>query len=331
MTLSEFVEKHGRDTISPLLFADNLAEQVRNDYRALLAGGIEDEEAERRMIVAYRAVHDRGDLSEANFWFALAYTEWKKGRLSELVKERALHFLENGQGLDAWNEKGGRDLKIRKRVLNDLKEMLNSSMPEKPPRTKKRPAHPCPWRKGDILAYRIIDERLREMNSALYGKLALLRVADVDHRNLCDLAPECGSDDGVSFACYGWVGDEVPPLDVIEGLHCIVLEEHDFGRRTKEVIRANWQILSEMHPALKEPEFQKLVFGLEDVKIVTCVNIGMLEGRALKKRITYVGHDDSPERQNDPFLKTGITDVVIMGPDSFDHTLAMRLQPYLNK
>lgn len=311
------------------MFADSLAVEVRNDYRELLAVGIEDEEAERRMIVEYRAVHDRGDLSEANFWFALAYTEWKKGRLSELTKERALHFLENGQGLDAWNEKGGRDLKIRKRVLNDLKEMLNSPMPEKPLRTKKRPAHPCPWRKGDILAYRIIDASVREMNSALYGKLALLRVADVDHWNLCNLAPECGSDDSASFACYAWVGDEVPPLDIIEGLHYIVLGERGLGRRTEETIQFNRQILSEMHPEMKATEYQKVLLGLEDVKIVTRASIDMLELRELKKRITYVGHDDSPERQNDPFLKMKTKGIFVMIPDAFDRLLAKRLQPYL--
>ena len=168
------------------------------------------------------------------------------------------------------------------------------------------------------MAYRIIDESVREMNSALYGKLALLRVAEVDHRNLCNLAPECGSDDGVSFACYDWVGDEVPPLDIIEGLHYIVLGERGLGRRTEEAVQSNWKILSEMHPELKETEYQKVLLGLEDVKIVTCVSIDMLELRELKKRITYVGHDDSPERQNDPFLKTKITDVVISVPELFD-------------
>ena len=117
---------------------------------------------------------------------------------------------------------------------------------------------------------------------------------------------------------YDWVGDEVPPLDIIEGLHYIVLGERGLGRRTEETIQFNRQILSEMHPEMKATEYQKVLLGLEDVKIVTRASIDMLELRELKKRITYVGHDDSPERQNDPFLKTKITDVVISVPESFD-------------
>ena len=51
------------------------------------------------MLKGYESLN--GTWDEPVVWLALAFCEWKKGRLSERVKKRAIEIIDSGGGLTA--------------------------------------------------------------------------------------------------------------------------------------------------------------------------------------------------------------------------------------
>lgn len=152
----------------PAIFSDDIASDIRADYRELLEDEVEDAEAERRIIAEYAYL----GADEAHvLWLALAASEAALGRLSDMVKARAIEIIDGGIGLELWEEAGAKELKQRKAALAKLRDKLTA------PPTARRRVH-RPWfhitdlEPGDLLAYRAPD-----------GRLALYRVARLDeHR-----------------------------------------------------------------------------------------------------------------------------------------------------
>lgn len=77
------------------IFSDDTACDIRDEYSALLISGISDEEAEEALLKGYESLN--GTWDEPVVWLALAFCEWKKGRLSERVKKRAIEIIEVGR------------------------------------------------------------------------------------------------------------------------------------------------------------------------------------------------------------------------------------------
>lgn len=75
------------------IFSDDLAQDIRGEYNVLLSVGKSDSDAEKMLINYYSNILNCSNPDEDVFWFALALSEWKKGRLSETVKEKALSAL----------------------------------------------------------------------------------------------------------------------------------------------------------------------------------------------------------------------------------------------
>jgi len=121
----------------------------------------------------------KGTEDEPILWFALALIQWKKGRLLDEVKEKALYFIENGSDLSRWNVPGN-EKNHRKsiKVLDDLKATLLSPMPEAKEIRKRKPywIWTSPWRKVALLCYKIIDKRA--INEYI-GKFILVRVVSI--------------------------------------------------------------------------------------------------------------------------------------------------------
>ena len=115
-------------TWGPKLYQDDLAEDVRDYYKDQLHRGKKGIDITQELLVQYQIVIS--DSEEASvFWFALAISEWKKGRLSRFVQEKALYFLENGKDLERWNSKGNeKNYKKRKKVLDELKRTILSKL-----------------------------------------------------------------------------------------------------------------------------------------------------------------------------------------------------------
>jgi hypothetical protein len=77
------------------IFSDDLAADVRNDWRDAIAGGHSPEEATEGLVAEY--ANSIGDFDEGpKFWFALAATQAATGRLQDAVRDRALALIDAG-------------------------------------------------------------------------------------------------------------------------------------------------------------------------------------------------------------------------------------------
>ena len=135
------------------LYQDDVAEDIKTDYINFLKEGKTNQEAYDKLIADNQMIIN--DFEDGPvFWFALADTQWKLGRLMPYVKEQALKHLDEGTDLLKWEEWGKPFLKRRIKVLDDLKNRLMSAMPAE----KKVPLfkyYKCNWNIGDAYAYRL--------------------------------------------------------------------------------------------------------------------------------------------------------------------------------
>ena len=102
-----------------------------------------------------------------NYVYSLADYMWKKGILTDKVKERAIQMIDSGFGLDIWAESGEKMLKARKRVLSKFREKLTSPMP---PKKKIK----LEYNPSAAAAYK---DEVRELEGALYN--ARLNALDI--------------------------------------------------------------------------------------------------------------------------------------------------------
>lgn len=153
----------------PAIFSDDVACDIRGDYRELLEDGVPDDEASARVIEAYAHL----DEDEAHvLWLALAAAQAALGRLNDSVRGRALAVIDEGTGLELWAEAGPKELAKRKAALAKLRDTLTG--PQKRRSIVRKPwAHATDLVPGDVLAFRLPDERL-----------ALFRVARLDQQRV---------------------------------------------------------------------------------------------------------------------------------------------------
>jgi hypothetical protein len=149
----------------PGVFSDDTASDIRADYRELLEDQVPDEEATRRIIESYREL----DKDEQHvLWLALAATQSGLGRLEDEVKARALAVIDNGVGLQLWEEAGPKELQKRQAALSKLRDQLIGPQPAR--KTLRRPwRHVTDLQAGDVIAF-----------TSASGELALLRVHRID-------------------------------------------------------------------------------------------------------------------------------------------------------
>ena len=135
-------------TWGPAIFSDDLACDVRDEYTVHLDEGKSGEEATKIVLQVYYP-DVRGTEEESVFWFALALTQWKKGRLLDDVRSQALSFIDNGADLKRWSEPGNEKVsKKRMTVLEKLKETLLSPMP--PAKKPRQLPTKVPVKPGDV-------------------------------------------------------------------------------------------------------------------------------------------------------------------------------------
>ncbi|MEI3129998.1 MAG: hypothetical protein V8S89_03880 [Oscillospiraceae bacterium] len=83
------------------LYQDDIAMEVREYYQELLKKGISNEESLDCVLEAFEEVLEDAD-DAPPFWFGLADTQWKLGRLTDEVREQALALLSSGADLARW-------------------------------------------------------------------------------------------------------------------------------------------------------------------------------------------------------------------------------------
>lgn len=134
----------------PGVFADDLACEIRDAYRDLLADGHSATQAKDAVIRNWGQFLNDVDTGPV-IWLALAVTQWKLGQIDENTRDRALTVINSGEALRPWAE-NRRWLKKRQSVLNRIKVQLES--PQPPPRKlKKRFKDSCEWERGELISY----------------------------------------------------------------------------------------------------------------------------------------------------------------------------------
>lgn len=133
------------------IFQNDIADDVKSDYKNKLRIGKSDEEALKE-IVYENNVFINDDDDRFDFWFGLASTMHDLGRLTDTVKNTALILLESNQDLVRWQDNKS-DLGKRIIQLEKLKEKLLSQQPARKKISVEKPFI-CSWQTNDVFVYR---------------------------------------------------------------------------------------------------------------------------------------------------------------------------------
>lgn len=179
------------------------------------------EEAVQR-IDHYVRVHicDETDEEEwCDYFYSLADFMWKKGVLTEEIRQRAIRMIDSGFGLGLWAEEGPKTLASRQKKLTEFREKLLSPMP---PRKKIKPnvyTEPI-FEEGDVIAIRLqtagkpyTENRHKSMTEEEFhrmdGKYVLLQLIRCRASWSSRIVPEV-KDYWAHFRLFDGVYDEVP-------------------------------------------------------------------------------------------------------------------------
>lgn len=197
------------------IFSDDFACDIRGEYNAMLTLGKTNEEATDGIFkIFYERCKDTED--ESVFWFALALSQWNKGRMTDDIKHKALEFVDNGKDLERWNTSDNQiNYKKRIKELQKLKEKLLSTMPP-----LKKIAKPSvtisPWKVGDLLAYRIKSDIIKNME--FLNKYVLLRVLKVIKHPVSNYGEVKFYNETVLLGLYKWSGNDIPEKNIVDKL-----------------------------------------------------------------------------------------------------------------
>ncbi len=137
-------------TWGPAIYSDDLACDIRDNFKELIGDGLNSEQATSALIQEYKdSINDSDENSV--FWFALADTQWKNGRLINRVLEKTLEIIESGSDLDRWKE-DHKGLKKREAVITKFKQQLLTEQP-KEKRIPKVYREKSTFNIGDIFSY----------------------------------------------------------------------------------------------------------------------------------------------------------------------------------
>lgn len=211
---------------SASLFGNDITEDVRDTYLALLKDGTSDEEAYQKVLSEYEEVIQSDE--EPFFWYALAQTQWKIGRLSEKVKNKAFYFIEQKGGADFFEDEFPRNNPWLK-TLQKLKTTLESEMKPYKKFRKVKPYVTNPWNVGDVYAYQFHTDYAKK--KGIYGKYILFHKLDDKIYYLDKKEPLC------SVVCvYNRIFNQLPSIDTIEGLQMLPSFSLDGDENISELV-----------------------------------------------------------------------------------------------
>lgn len=153
------------------LYSNDTTSDVRDLYIGYLKGQMSNEEAFEKIITEFNELMGDED-EEPLFWFALAETQWKVGRLTPEVKEKALKWIKKNGAVKLWEESGVSS-EGWKKTLKELKETLESPMRSEKKFQKPRQINRNFWNIGDVYAYQLHREKAKE--NGIDGKYILIQ------------------------------------------------------------------------------------------------------------------------------------------------------------
>ena len=156
------------------LYQNDTSLDVRDEFETLFRAGKTAQEITGKLMEDYRSL--MGDTEEEpSFWFSLADTQWDLGVLLPAVQEKALYRIDKERGMLDRQAADMPSTARRKKVLDDLRAKLLSPQPPVKKPVKKR-IYTCPWKLGDVFAYRLESDLAKDRG--LYGRYFLIRKVD---------------------------------------------------------------------------------------------------------------------------------------------------------
>ena len=153
------------------LYDNDFASDVRGTYRELLQDGASNAEAYDKTFAMYQdCIGDEDE--EPIFWYALAETQWRLGRLMPEVEKKAMEWIGNNGGAELWEDSEyGRTDWLK--TLSKLKATLQKPMPPEKKIRKPTVINQNLWNIGDVYAYQFHQEYAKERG--LDGKYFLIQ------------------------------------------------------------------------------------------------------------------------------------------------------------
>lgn len=102
---------------------DDLALDIKAEFEDAINEGLDVPQATARVFEAFADVSEDEDEGPI-LYLALAQLQLEKNHLLPEVGNQALQIIENGMGLERWEEAGNNTLKERKIALNALRDRL---------------------------------------------------------------------------------------------------------------------------------------------------------------------------------------------------------------
>ena len=297
------------------IFSDALSMDVRREYNTLLSVGKDNNEIEALLIDYYSSILNCNDPDEDIFWFALAYSEWKKGRLSATVKDKALSALASGRDLKRWN--------TPENLKNYKKNTLLSPMPIAK-KIRKPTVHHCPWPVGSLIAYRIVSNKKFE-NHSCFMKYVLLRVIKIVKHPLTTNFETNYYNESMFVGLYNWMGNNIPDPEIVTSLRFIPFRESDSLKPNTALDLSPLDSL----PEESQNKLKGILLSLSKESVEKSVCLDWIPSKFAKGDITYLGCDESfAENVPEFFTPIGVP-YSIMNFLPFDVTLIKRFEPYV--
>lgn len=149
------------------IFADDVAADIRSEWREAIEDGVDPADATSRLVAKYGEPTSDPD-EDAGFWIALAAAQVQTGRLQPAVKARAVAIIDAGGDLGRWADAGAAQIARRTRALAALRAAIVGDQP--PPTDLRRPKPiASPAAVGDLIAVRGTGEHGREAYFIVIG------------------------------------------------------------------------------------------------------------------------------------------------------------------
>ena len=189
------------------LYANDTTCDVHDSYIGYLEQGISNEEAYEKVLDEFQEY--MGDEEEPLFWYALAETQWKLGRLRPEVKEKALEWIENDGGMSLWEESANKGAGWKKTILKLQEKLLSPMKPEKKIRKKEEVCGDL-WNLNDVYAYQF------------HGRFS----AGTEYEGKYILLQKIGEgrifgEDTMRIQIFDKIFEELPTLDDMDGLRIL--------------------------------------------------------------------------------------------------------------
>lgn len=205
---------------STSITGNDTAQDLRSEYTAAFYKYDVPEALARIDAYVRTNMFDESDPEEwCNYMYSLADFMWKKGILTESVRQQVIAMIEGDFGLELWAEAGQKSLDSRKKKLAEFQEKLLSPQP---PKKKIKPNVYMEriFRDGDIVAVQLqtkgkpyTEGDMRPMTKeeffAVDGKYVLMQLVRCRTDWSSSIVPEV-KDHWAEFRLFDGIFDAVP-------------------------------------------------------------------------------------------------------------------------